>query len=253
MRAGEAGALLEQTAKLLGERSWGVGLLGFVPAELRAEQLEVVREHRPPFALIAGGRPDQARELEADGIDDLPARALAGAAEAVPRRRRAPVRVRGARVRRPRRARARASCCGTRCCGSCSRSCPSDASDCQVLLAGGIHDARSAAMAAATAAARERARRADRRADGHRYLFTREATESGAITPLFQEAAIAAADTALLESGPGHATRCLPLPVRRAVRGRAAQPALRGNRRRGAARPPRAAEHRPPAGRRRRA
>ncbi|MCW3020255.1 MAG: Phenolphthiocerol synthesis polyketide synthase type Pks15/1, partial [Solirubrobacterales bacterium] len=59
MRAGEAGTLLERTAELLGERSWGVGLLGFVPAELRAEQLDVVREHRPPFALIAGGRPDQ--------------------------------------------------------------------------------------------------------------------------------------------------------------------------------------------------
>ena len=43
-------------------------MLGFVPAELRAEQLEVVRAHRPPFALIAGGRPDQARELEAEGI-----------------------------------------------------------------------------------------------------------------------------------------------------------------------------------------
>ena len=47
---------------------------------------------------------------------------------------------------------------------------------------------------------------------GTAYLFTREATESGAITPLFQEAAIAAVDTALLESGPGHATRCLPSP-----------------------------------------
>ena len=95
---------------------------------------------------------------------------------------------------------------------SCSRSCPTDAADCQVLLAGGIHDARSAAMAAATAAAAS-ARGAQIGAlMGTSYLFTREATESGAITPLFQEAAIGADDTALLESGPGHATRCLPSP-----------------------------------------
>ena len=84
---------------------------------------------------------------------------------------------------------------------------------------------------------------------GTAYLFTREATESGAITPLFQEAAIAAGDTALLESGPGHATRCLPSPFveqfdaeRRSLRGR-------GHRLRGAARPARAAEHRTPADR----
>ena len=68
MRAPQADALLARTSELLGGRPWGVGVLGFVPAELRAEQLEVVRAHRPPFALIAGGRPDQARELEADGI-----------------------------------------------------------------------------------------------------------------------------------------------------------------------------------------
>ena len=211
MRAGEASALLEQTAKLLGERSWGVGLLGFVPAELRAEQLEVVREHRPPFALIAGGRPDQARELEADGIETylhVPSPGLLKLYLAD-----------GAR---------RFVFEGRECGGHVGprtsfvlwdtmlrvllEELPNDASDCQVLLAGGIHDARSAAMAAATAAAAS-ARGAQIGAlMGTSYLFTREATECGAITPLFQEAAIAAADTALLESGPGHATRCLPSP-----------------------------------------
>ena len=53
---------------MLGGRPWGVGLLGFVPAALREEQLAAVRAVRPPFALIAGGRPDQAAELERDGI-----------------------------------------------------------------------------------------------------------------------------------------------------------------------------------------
>ena len=60
--------LLEETARRLEGRPWGVGLLGFAPPELRQEQLAAVRAARPPFALIAGGRPDQAAELEAEGI-----------------------------------------------------------------------------------------------------------------------------------------------------------------------------------------
>ena len=68
MRADEVEALLRDTRERLGEQSWGVGILGFVPAELRQEQLEVVRRYRPRFVLIAGGRPDQARALEKEGM-----------------------------------------------------------------------------------------------------------------------------------------------------------------------------------------
>ncbi|MCA9069503.1 MAG: nitronate monooxygenase, partial [Planctomycetaceae bacterium] len=60
--------LLGETQKLLGDRSWGVGLLGFLPPEIRKEQTGAIRKFKPPFALIAGGRPDQAKELEDEGI-----------------------------------------------------------------------------------------------------------------------------------------------------------------------------------------
>ncbi len=211
MRGADADVLLARTSELLGGRPWGVGVLGFVPAELRSEQLAVVREHRPPFALIAGGRPDQARELEGEGIATylhVPSPEL---------------------LRLYLRDGARRFVFEGRECGGhvgprtsfvlwdtmmrvLLEELPRDASDCHVLLAGGIHDARSAAMAAATAAAvSERGARIGALM-GTAYLFTREATDSGAITPLFQDAALAAADTALLESGPGHATRCLHSP-----------------------------------------
>src|SRR5262249_3517247 len=58
----------EESRDRLGSRPWGVGILGFVPGDLRADQLEVIRDVRPPFALVAGGRPDQAQTLEAEGI-----------------------------------------------------------------------------------------------------------------------------------------------------------------------------------------
>ena len=68
MDRGDVAAALAETSARLGTRSWGVGILGFVAPEVRAAQLDAIRACRPPFALIAGGRPDQAAELEGLGI-----------------------------------------------------------------------------------------------------------------------------------------------------------------------------------------
>jgi len=83
---------------------------------------------------------------------------------------------------------------------------------CQVLFAGGIHDAKSAAMVAALAGPL-----AERGAKigallGTAYLFTKEAVDCGAITRTFQSEALRCSRTVLLESGPGHATRCAATP-----------------------------------------
>src|SRR5437899_5393500 len=67
MSGDDAGRLLAEAAEVLAGRPWGVGILGFVPPELREAQLGVVRAARPPYALIAGGRPGQAAALEAEG------------------------------------------------------------------------------------------------------------------------------------------------------------------------------------------
>ncbi|WP_229787333.1 type I polyketide synthase [Actinokineospora fastidiosa] len=201
--------MLSATRALLGERPWGVGLLGFAPPELRAAQVEAVLAARPPAALIAGGRPDQAAVLEAAGIATflhVPSPGLlrqfldAGARRFVFE--------------------------GSECGGHVGprtsfalwqaqldvlREHPGGG-EVQVLFAGGVHDARSAAMVAALAGPL-----ADRGAAigvlmGTAYLFTEEAVAGGAITDTFQQQVIAASGTELLHTAPGHATRCVASP-----------------------------------------
>ena len=213
MRAPEVEALLDETTQLLGERSWGVGILGFVPAELRAEQLAVIRRYRPPFALIAGGRPDQALALEADGISTylhVPSPGLLGLyVKDGARRFVFEGRECGGHVG-PRTSFVLWETMVNALLASLTRSV--DAAEFHVLFAGGIHDAQSAAMVAALAAPlAERGVRIGVLV-GTAYLFTTEAVTSGAITAGFQRAAQECDETVLLESGPGHSTRCLPSP-----------------------------------------
>ena len=214
--------LLEQTKSALGDRSWGVGILGFVPEEIRTAQLEAIRELRPSHAVIAGGRPSQAAALEAEGIRTFlhaPSPGLLGQFLA-------------AGVRR-------FVFEGAECGGHIGprNSFPlweaqlavledfldavaddghadggdaADPQDVQVLFAGGIHDQRSAAMVAALAAPLTTRGAVVGVLMGTGYLFTEEAVECGAIRPLFQRAALDARSTALLHTAPGHTTRCLP-------------------------------------------
>ena len=68
MRGPAVAKLLEETRTKLGNLPWGVGILGFVPKELRDEQLAEVRKYKPSFMIIAGGRPDMAKQFESEGI-----------------------------------------------------------------------------------------------------------------------------------------------------------------------------------------
>ncbi|EFL28310.1 putative modular polyketide synthase [Streptomyces himastatinicus ATCC 53653] len=193
-----------------------MGVLGFAPEEIRTAQLEAVREIRPSHAIIAGGRPSQAAALERDGITTylhvpspgLLRQFLEG----------------GAR---------RFVFEGSECGGHVGprASFPlweaqiaviedflddpahqADGAGIEVYFAGGVHDERSAAMVAALAAPLTRRGVAAGPLMGTAYLFTEEAVAHGAVRPLFQRQVLAAERTALLETAPGHATRCVPSP-----------------------------------------
>lgn len=206
--------MLTETRAALGDRPWGVGVLGFAAEETRAAQLAVIEELRPSHVIIAGGRPGQAAALERAGIRTflhVPSPGLLGQFLTA-----------GAR---------RFVFEGAECGGHVGPrnsfplweaqlgvlaafldGQPNAAGDVEILLAGGVHDERSAAMAATLAAPL-----ADRGVAvgvlmGTAYLFTEEAVSTGAVLPLFQRQVLAAHTTDLLETAPGHATRCVRSP-----------------------------------------
>ncbi|SDI79248.1 Acyl transferase domain-containing protein [Actinokineospora alba] len=206
-------ALLTETRETLGERPWGVGVLGFAPEGIRAAQLAVIKEMRPATALIAGGRPDQARALEDEGIATflhVPSTGLLSQFLAA-----------GAR---------RFVFEGAECGGHVGPlssfalweaqvavlieavDAGLRADELHLLFAGGIHDARSAATVAAVADPLVRKGAGVGVLMGTGYLFTEEAVTCGAVQPVFQRQVLAATHTELLRTAPGHATRCVSSP-----------------------------------------
>lgn len=212
LRKAETEKLLAETKAKLGKKPWGVGILGFVPNEIRSEQLEAIRTHKPPFAIIAGGRPDQAKELEAQGIPTYLHVPSPGLLKMFLKD--------GSR---------RFIFEGQECGGHIGPRASfalweamvevlvenigaKPADDLHVVFAGGIHDALSANMVAALSAPLAEKGVKVGVLLGTAYLFTKEAVAGGAITERFQQEALACGDTVLLETGPGHAIRCIPTP-----------------------------------------
>jgi acyl transferase domain-containing protein/NAD(P)H-dependent flavin oxidoreductase YrpB (nitropropane dioxygenase family)/NAD(P)-dependent dehydrogenase (short-subunit alcohol dehydrogenase family) len=219
LRGPQVRKLLAETKELLGSKPWGVGILGFVPPDLRSEQMEVVREFRPPFAIIAGGRPDQALGLENEGTSTylhVPSPALLrmflhdGARGFIFEGREC-----GGHVG-PRTSLVLWDTMIETILDEIRNGIP--AAEVRVVFAGGIHDARSAAMVSAMAAPLVEQGVRIGVLLGTAYLFTEEAVRGGAIVKGFQQEAIACQGTVILESGPGHATRCVETPFYRVFR-----------------------------------
>ncbi len=216
--SGEASdKVLGETRALLGDLPWGVGLLGFADTKVLRPQFEAVARARPPFAIVAGGRINQVRELEAMGVSAFvhaptPAMALQHLEE-------------GCR---------RFVIEGRECGGHVGpltslalwggvvealRDHPilqREGSKVQVVLAGGIHDAPSAAMAATLAEPLAALGVQVGVLMGTAYLFTREVVEQGAVVPDYQDVALAtgaSGGTRCLWEGPGFASRVALTPI----------------------------------------
>jgi len=211
MRGPQIRIMLDKAKELVGDLPWGVGILGFMPLELRQEQLAVILEVKPPFALIAGGRPSQARELEELGIATylhVPSPGL----------------LRGFLTEGARRFVFEGSECGGHTGPRTSfilwesaievllNADIKDPQSVQVLFAGGIHDAMSAAMVSVLAAPLVARGMKIGVLMGTAYLFTEEIVRAGAIVEEFQKQAVECEQTVLLQSGVGIYTRCAKTP-----------------------------------------
>jgi NAD(P)H-dependent flavin oxidoreductase YrpB (nitropropane dioxygenase family)/3-oxoacyl-(acyl-carrier-protein) synthase len=210
MRPNELDMLLRETKKLVAGMPWGVGLLGFLPPEIYKEQIRTVLNHRPPFALIAGGQPNQAKMLEKEDIATylhVPSPGLLRVfLDSGVRRFVFEGRESGGHI-------------GPLCSfvlwemmievlleSLKSIKAPEEY---HVLFAGGIHDAMSASMVAVMAATLvEKGVRVGFQL-GSAYLFTEEAVATGAIVKKYAAEAIRCNTTTVLANGPGHAVRCI--------------------------------------------
>lgn len=213
MGAAELRSLLEETRRLLGERPWGVGIIGFLPPDLLRQQMDVICGCHPPYALIAGGWPNQNRRLIEAGIPTylhVPSpRLLKMFLNSGDRRFIFEGRESGGHV-------------GPLCSFVLWEtmidelleylSPDKDASEYHVLFAGGIHDALSASMVAVMAAPlAERGVRVGVQM-GTAYLFTEELVRSGGIVDTYQREALNCDRTVVLEVAPGQANRCICTP-----------------------------------------
>ncbi|MDR3141707.1 MAG: SDR family NAD(P)-dependent oxidoreductase [Tannerellaceae bacterium] len=201
--------LLKETSQLLGDKPWGVGILGFTSPQMLEEQTKYILETKPNVALIAGGRPSLAAPFEKEGIKvflHVPSTSLLdmflkeGAKQFVFEGRES-----GGHV------------------GpimslvlwekQINRLLKEDnKSAISVLFAGGIHDSLSSAFVsimAATLAARGIKAGVQM---GTSYLYTKEAVTSGAIRSEYQKQLIEKNETILLETALGQETRAVATP-----------------------------------------
>jgi acyl transferase domain-containing protein/NAD(P)H-dependent flavin oxidoreductase YrpB (nitropropane dioxygenase family) len=207
MRAAPSRALMEATRDKLGDRPWGVGVLAFAAADIVEPHLALVRELKPNFLVLAGGRPAQARPFVEMGIPTylhVPSPGLLdmflkdGATHFIFEGRECGGHV-GPRYSHVLWEQALALLEKTE-----------RPEELNILFAGGVHDARSGAMVAAIAAGLAARGAKIGVLMGSAYIATHEAVESGAVLPAFQRQALAGDRTVLVETAPGHAIRCLP-------------------------------------------
>ncbi|MGO3109997.1 MAG: beta-ketoacyl synthase N-terminal-like domain-containing protein, partial [Sphingobacterium sp.] len=206
MKGETARSLVMETKKLAGDKTWGVGILGFASQDLRDEHTSYILEAKPPVVLIAGGRPAQAKVFEKAGITTflhVPSPTLLdiflkeGAKNFVFE--------------------------GRECGGHVGPLSSmvlwekqierilkeENPEHINVFFAGGIHDDFSTAFVSIMAAPLAARGVKVGVLMGTAYLYTHEAVQTGAIQQEFQLQALQAAGTVLLETAPGHETRCL--------------------------------------------
>jgi acyl transferase domain-containing protein/NAD(P)H-dependent flavin oxidoreductase YrpB (nitropropane dioxygenase family)/NAD(P)-dependent dehydrogenase (short-subunit alcohol dehydrogenase family)/septum formation topological specificity factor MinE len=211
LRGSTLTSMLQTTRELMGERSWGVGLLAFNEPELFREQMAAVDEVRPPFAILSGGRADQALAMQASGtLTYLHAPSPSILTDYLQNGVRHFIfegRECGGHIG-PRTSFVLWSTMIDTLLGAGLSD--QDFAELKLLFAGGIHDARSSAMVSALVAPLTQRGAQVGVLMGTAYIFTDEAVATGAVVPKFQQVAQSSRYTEIADTGGGHAIRMAP-------------------------------------------
>ncbi|CAA9202054.1 type I polyketide synthase [Flavobacterium collinsii] len=211
MKGQQVETLLNETKNLLGEKPWGAGVLGFIDHNLMEEQFKVIAAHKPSFVLIAGGSYEQTLPYENLGIKTYIHAPVPKLLQIFNRR--------GAK---------RFVLEGRECGGHIGPLSSfalwesaittlldepaENISNVNLLFAGGIHDALSAAMVSAMSGKLAAKGINIGVLMGTAYILTEEAQTTGAVVSNFQQKALNCIDTQIIETGPGHVIRCVHTP-----------------------------------------
>tara|TARA_B100001063_G_scaffold61836_1_gene55977 strand:- start:594 stop:7502 length:6909 start_codon:yes stop_codon:yes gene_type:complete len=203
--------ILQETKKELGDKPWGVGILGFISEKLRIHQFNEIKKVKPPFVLISGGNVAQVNDFKEIGISTyvhVPVPSL--------------LKIfldKGCR---------RFIFEGRECGGHVGpvgsftlwesminillKLPKVETEQIHILFAGGIYNSVSSSMVAAISGPLAARGIKVGVLMGTAYLFTSEACESRAILPKFQQIALESNKTEIIEISPGHAIRCANTP-----------------------------------------
>ena len=209
--ADRLGHILRETAAHCGDQPWGVGLLAFRSQDDLQPQIDQVLQARPDLIVLAGGNPSQISQF-----GDLAERVVihSPTPELFERQLREGCRRFILEGRE----------CGghTGPCSSlslwegCLRVLASQPrqviEETSILFAGGIQSKLSTSLIAALLEQFELGDLCHGLLVGTLTLFSQESVSTGAITPVFQDVLLKSMDTVLLETAPGHQSRCALTP-----------------------------------------
>jgi len=210
MMQGESAAnVMAETKAMLGDKPWGVGILGFAYPKLLEEQTKLILEHQPPYVLIAGGRVVQGRAFEQAGIKTLIHVPSPGLLDMFLKDNWKSFIFEG---------RESGGHVGPLYSlvlweKQINRILKADKlEEIKAFFAGGIHDGFSAAFVRIMTAPLAVRHVKIGLIAGTSYLYTKEAVSSGAITEAYQREIIEKRDTVLLKSANGQETRSVSSP-----------------------------------------
>lgn len=203
--------ILRETAALCRDRPWGVGLLAFRPQADLQPQIDRVLQARPNLIILAGGQSSQISQF-----GDLADRVMLHSPTPELFEQQL-----GEGCRR--------FILEGRECGGHTGPCSSLAlwegclrvlsrqprqvrEQTAILFAGGIHEARSTELIAELLHQFDLSDLCHGVLVGTLTLFSQEAVSTGAISPVFQKVMLDSVDTVLLETAPGHQSRCALTP-----------------------------------------